>query len=104
MESIGRKYGVVLLVLTRALPILAEATVLLMSVNRLPWSKFLTPVILSNLGIAVAYSIMGKYAAENEFLAVAMAISGALPVLLTSVVQGMLIKNKVETGEGQRNT
>ena len=96
MDRVGQRYGPALLVFTRALPILAEATVLLMSLNQLTWKRFLPPVVLSNLGIAIAYSCMGKYAAEHEFLAVAMAISGALPLLLTGVIRSFL---KKETGE-----
>lgn len=85
MEVLCRKYGSFFLVLTRALPILAEAAVLLVGLHRMSWKQFLPPVLLSNLGIACAYSILGNYSARHHWLPAALAISVALPLLLTTV-------------------
>jgi 3-dehydroquinate synthase len=52
MDNLGQRFGSGILVITRALPILAEAAVLLMGTVDLPWRQFLPAVMLSNLGIA----------------------------------------------------
>ena len=72
-----------LLVATRALPILAEATVILLGLQRLDWNRFLPPVVLSNLGIAVGYSFLGGVAARHAWLPAALGAATALPLLLT---------------------
>lgn len=87
MQPLAARLGASLLILTRALPILAEATVLLLGVQRLPWRKFWPPVLLSNLGIAIAYAWMGSQAAENEWLPYALAVSVALPLGATWLVK-----------------
>ena len=81
MERLSAHYGPLLLVLTRALPVLAEASVLLMGVHRLAWSRFLPAVLLSNLGIALAYAALGDYAAQRHWLPAALGVSMAAPVL-----------------------
>ena len=87
MEQLCRCYGSYVLVLTRALPILAEAAVLLVGLHRMKWKQFLPPVLLSNLGIACAYALLGNYSAQHEWLPAALAISVALPLLLATLLR-----------------
>ena len=87
METLTNRYGIVILVLTRALPILAEAAVLFVATNKMPWRRFMLPIVLSNLGIAIAYSLFGSIAKEQEWIVVALAISVAFPLLLTGIVR-----------------
>ena len=87
MELWCARYGSGALVLTRALPLLAEATVLLVGLHRLSWRQFLPPVLLSNLGLACAYSLLGHLSAEHAWLPAALAISVALPLLLTALLR-----------------
>ena len=86
-EKYRDRYATAALVFTRALPILAEACVLMYGVQKLSWDRFLPPVIVSNLGIAIAYSFLGHYAAEHEWLTVALSVSIAFPLLLTLFVR-----------------
>jgi membrane protein DedA with SNARE-associated domain len=83
MEELSLKLGPTVLVVTRAVPILAEAGVLLMGINRLPWRQFLPPVLLANLGLSLVYAISGK----NLPIVYAMAGAVALPVLAACVVR-----------------
>ncbi len=82
-QRLVSQYAAGALVLTRGLPIVAEATVLLLGIQHLAWRQFWPPVLLSNLGIAIAYSMLGHYASEHEWLAGAMGVSVALPLLAT---------------------
>lgn len=81
---LSQHWGPWLLALGRGVPVLAEATVLLMGLHQLPWRRFLPPVLLSNLGLAIAYSGLGQYAADHHWLPMSLAVSIALPVLLAA--------------------
>jgi 3-dehydroquinate synthase len=87
LDDLTRQYGAVVLVVTRALPLLAEASVLLVGIHRLPWWRFWPPVLLSNLGIALAYAFFGEVAARNQWLPIALGVSLGLPVLLGASVR-----------------
>jgi hypothetical protein len=73
-----------LLVLSRGVPVLAEATVLLFGMHGLAWRRFLPPVLLANLGLALAYGMFGELAERYHSLPLAMAVAIALPVLMVA--------------------
>ncbi len=91
LEHLTSLYGSTVLVLFRAVPVLAEASVLLVGIHGLSWRRFLPPIILSNLGIALAYAQFGEYADRNQWLPLALGISVALPLLLVIVVRHWLL-------------
>jgi uncharacterized membrane protein YdjX (TVP38/TMEM64 family) len=78
------RFGPMLLVLGRGVPILAEATVLLFGMHDLAWRRFLPPVLLANLGLALAYSLFGELAERYHSLPLALAVAIALPVLMVA--------------------
>ena len=77
MEAVADRYGPLFLVLARGVPVFAEASVLLMGLHRLSWRRFLPVVVASNLGIAWAYSALGTWAADREWLPMALGVSVA---------------------------
>jgi uncharacterized membrane protein YdjX (TVP38/TMEM64 family) len=90
MDRLAATHGAWILVMTRALPVLAEAAVLVLGTTLLDWRRFLPPVVLSNLGIAAVYAVLGHYARQQEALPLALAASIAVPVLATGVVRWLL--------------
>jgi uncharacterized membrane protein YdjX (TVP38/TMEM64 family) len=78
------QFGPMLLVLGRGVPVLAEATVLLFGMHGLTWRRFLPPVLLANLGLALAYSLFGELAERYHSLPLALAVAIALPVLMVA--------------------
>jgi uncharacterized membrane protein YdjX (TVP38/TMEM64 family) len=90
MDSLATHYGPWILVATRALPVLAEAAVLFLGATRLSWRQFLPAVMLSNLGIAAVYSVLGHYARSQGELPLALAASIALPVLAATMARWLL--------------
>jgi uncharacterized membrane protein YdjX (TVP38/TMEM64 family) len=90
LQLLSERYGTKAIVLCRALPVLAEASVLLVGAMSLSWTKFFVPAALANLGIALAYSILGSYSAERNLLVWAIAGSVALPLLATALVRRRL--------------
>ena len=70
------RFGDWVVVIFRAVPVLAEASVLFAGVARMPFARFVLLATLSNLGISLAYSAVGAYALEVEsFL---LALGGAI--------------------------
>lgn len=90
MRHVSDRYGPIVLALTRAVPVFAEASVLIVGIHRLAWRKFLPAVLLSNLGIALAYAAFGEYAQQHKWLPLALAVSIAIPVLVAAGAQRYL--------------
>jgi uncharacterized membrane protein YdjX (TVP38/TMEM64 family) len=80
-DRLSRHYGPAVLVIARPIPVLAEASVLLLATTDLAWQRFMLPIALSNLGIALAYSALGHLLS----LPLAIASSIALPLLATLI-------------------
>jgi len=87
VQELARRYGATALVLTRPLPILAEACVLLMGVVRLRWSLFLVAVMLSNLAVSATYAAFGQWFEASDSLPVALGISLIVPLIFTWLVR-----------------
>lgn len=87
MEVLSGRYGPAILAITRPLPALAEAAVLLLGVTRLSWRSFLPVVMLSNLGLALVYSAFGRWAQSEGQLPLALAASVALPLVAATIVR-----------------
>lgn len=92
MRIVSDRYGPFVLVLTRAMPVFAEATVLISGMHQLAWRRFLPAVVFSNFGIAVAYSAFGDYAEQHQWLPLALGIAIAVPVLVAAVAQRLMPK------------
>lgn len=90
MHRISTKYGPLVLVLTRAMPVFAEASVLIAGIHQLSWSRFLPPILLSNLGVAAAYAWFGDFAEQHQWLPFALAIAVAVPILAAAVARHLL--------------
>ncbi|WP_158545317.1 TVP38/TMEM64 family protein [Bremerella cremea] len=96
LRQFADTWGVATLVITRPLPILAEAAVVLLGVQGLAWRKFWAPVLLANSGIAVAYAAFGQVASDQEWLVIALGISAGFPLLLTYFARKWLQKKHQE--------
>jgi uncharacterized membrane protein YdjX (TVP38/TMEM64 family) len=81
-QLLAERFGPALLVLGRGIPVLAEGTVLLLGMHGMSWRRFLPPVLLANLGLALAYSVFGQVAERYHLLPLALAIAIALPVAM----------------------
>ena len=82
LQRASTQYGSLALLITRPLPILAEACVLLTGGAQLAWSRFLPPVIAANLVISGGYAITGSISGQNESLMTATVLSGTIPLLV----------------------
>jgi 3-dehydroquinate synthase len=82
LEPVARRFGAWLLLLTRPIPILAEATVLLLGAMGLNWAGFWWPVATANLVLAVAYAALGEVAVRHGWLSTAVVVALVLPLAI----------------------
>ena len=87
LKSSAKSHDIWLLIITRPLPVFAEAGVLLAGLLRIPWYRFLLTVAVSNLAIAGTYCMLGEYAVERAWLPGALCLSLAVPVGLALVAR-----------------
>lgn len=83
IDRLSSRMGPALLMVTRPIPVFAEAAVLFFGATGLSWRRFLLPVAATNLAIAAAYSALGSWV----HLPVALALSIVLPVAATWVAR-----------------
>jgi uncharacterized membrane protein YdjX (TVP38/TMEM64 family) len=83
MDALANRHGILILILARPIPVLAEASVLVMGTMRIGWWRFFAAVGLSNLGIAAAYAALG----ERVQLPIAIAAAFAVPLIFAAVAR-----------------
>jgi len=83
LDALSARFGPLVLVLARPVPVFAEASVILLASSRLSWWRFAVAVSLSNLGIAAAYAILG----DTVQLPVALVASIAIPLLAAALAR-----------------
>jgi membrane protein DedA with SNARE-associated domain len=73
------RFGDPTLVALRAVPVLAEASVVLAGLSRMPLGRFVLLTALANLGIAATYATVGAFAVNANSFLLAFAGSIVLP-------------------------
>ncbi|MGB9936458.1 MAG: TVP38/TMEM64 family protein [Methanobacterium sp.] len=94
LERLQNKYGDIVIIISRAVPVLAEASILIAGIGRMPLKRFLLLVLLSNLGISIAYGAVGAYSAQINSFLVAFAAAILLPALGMAILKINLNKEK----------
>jgi uncharacterized membrane protein YdjX (TVP38/TMEM64 family) len=90
MAKVTDRIGPITVMVTRGVPVLAEASVFLVGINQLSWRRFLPGVLVSNFAVSLAYAVFGDVAQEKQWLGAAIGLSIAVPVLLTMLVRWLL--------------
>jgi uncharacterized membrane protein YdjX (TVP38/TMEM64 family) len=85
------RYGDAVLILFRAVPVLAEASVLFAGFTRMPWRRFLFLTSLSNLGISLVYVTTAVYSTQRESFLLAFAGAAAIPAAALLVMRALRI-------------
>ena len=87
MTALWERYGEWTLVLTRAVPVLAEAAVFFAGMSAMPFRRFLLLTTFANIGIGTLYAAVGAYAMEwNSFLGAFLG-SLAVPALAHGIMR-----------------
>jgi len=79
LEALYARHGDWVIMLTRPVPVLAEAAVLFAGLGHMRFRRFMILSLLSNLGISAAYAAIGKYSADISSFLAAMAGAILLP-------------------------
>jgi len=80
LERISRQVGDWVIVVARPVPVLAEASVLLAGMSRMPTYRFMLLTTLSNLGISLVYAAIGALSATLNSFLLAVAASILVPL------------------------
>jgi len=84
LEKLSQRFGDWVIVVTRAVPVLAEASALFAGISGMPMHQFLLLSTLSNLGISAVYAAVGAFSATvNSFL---FAFGGSILVPLVAMI------------------
>jgi uncharacterized membrane protein YdjX (TVP38/TMEM64 family) len=81
LDRLSQRYGPFILVVTRALPLLSEASVLLLGLSGLRWLPAALAILLSNAAIAAVYVSVGAWFQGSPALVWAVIASALLPLL-----------------------
>ena len=96
LERLSQRVGNWVIVISRPVPVLAEASVLFAGISGMSTYQFLLLSILSNLGISVVYAAVGAFSATtNSFL---LAFAGSILVPLVAMT---LMKRGEKNKSGQ---
>lgn len=77
-----RHWGAAGLVLTRPVPILADACILWAGLQEFPRRRFYTAMAFANMAVAVVFVILGWISSRGEFTGLGLLISVLVPLLL----------------------
>lgn len=80
-----RRWGAMSLVACRAVPVLAEGSVIVAGAVRMPFRRFSWLTGLANAAVAVVYASVGAFAVEVDAFLLAFAASLALPALVVGL-------------------
>jgi uncharacterized membrane protein YdjX (TVP38/TMEM64 family) len=97
LDRMSGRWGETLVIVLRPIPLLAEASVLLMGTARTPWKNILSALALSNLFLAVAYSALGNLAAARGWLPWVLLISVLIPLAAALGVRKWWLVHPQET-------
>lgn len=86
-HGLAARYGSYGLVVARAVPVLAEASVVFAGVSRFRFDRLLVATGLSNLGIAAAYAAIGAYSHDVDSFLWAFAGAIAVPAAGMAIVR-----------------
>jgi uncharacterized membrane protein YdjX (TVP38/TMEM64 family) len=79
LETWLSRYGVAVLILCRAVPVLAEASVIVAGAMRMPPLPALVATTLANVGISAVYAVVGSFANDAQTLLAAFLAAIAIP-------------------------
>ncbi len=81
LENMSQRFGDWVVIISRPVPMLAEASVLFAGIGDMPLYRFLLLSTLSNLGISAVYAATGAFSATANSFLLAFGASVLLPAL-----------------------
>jgi 3-dehydroquinate synthase len=94
-RTTASEHDVWLLLVTRPLPILAEAAVLLAGTLDTQWPRLIASLAVGNAAVAVAFAVLGQRAEEHEWMTIAIVLSIVVPLAGTWMVRQVVRRTSV---------
>jgi uncharacterized membrane protein YdjX (TVP38/TMEM64 family) len=85
ITRLSKTYGKWIVVLSRPIPVLAEATTIVAGMGEMPRRPFVLLCLFSNLGISFVYALTGAWSVSTNTFLLAMAFAFCLPLLAAGV-------------------
>ena len=82
VEQLVKQWGIWPLVVFRPMPVLAEASILLMGMYRFPVRSFVLPVAIANFAVAATFVVIGNWFEKYDLFVVGLIVSIAIPVAM----------------------
>jgi len=92
-----RRYGPLAVVLSRPLPLIAEAAAIMAGATGMKWREFLLAAGSGNLAIALVWSIAGAMGGDADSLQWVLVGSLVVPVLIT----WLMLRRNMQTPSGE---
>ena len=99
LERLSDRFGDWVIVITRPVPVLAEASVLFAGMGRMKASRFFLMSTVSNAVISVVYAAIGHFSAELDSFLLAGAASILIPFMIIAVSKKGSSRNPIEDKE-----
>jgi uncharacterized membrane protein YdjX (TVP38/TMEM64 family) len=93
LENISLRFGDWVIVVSRPVPVLAEASVFFAGLSRMPFHRFLLLTTLSNFGISIVYASVGAFSATLNSFLLALMGSIMIPLIAMFAMKKMTQKN-----------
>jgi uncharacterized membrane protein YdjX (TVP38/TMEM64 family) len=87
LAGLAERWGPGLVVVLRPLPVVAEASLLWLGMTGMGWRQLWPALVWSNLGLALAYAVLGRTAWAQGHLPWALAASVALPLVAATIAR-----------------
>jgi len=94
LQKFVASWGLITLVISRPLPILGEAAVLMLGAGKLRRVLFYPILALTNLAIAATYAALGNWFSDDRYLPIVLVLSLFVPLGLTLILKRWLPKNE----------
>lgn len=94
LEELSRRFGDRVSVVSRPIPVLAEASVLFAGISGMPAYRFLLLSTLSNLGISAVYAAVGAFSATINSFLVAFVGSILVPLVAIVIMKNLSLEKK----------
>ncbi|MEM9410475.1 MAG: VTT domain-containing protein [Planctomycetota bacterium] len=80
-----QRWGIWSIIGFRPLPILAEASVLMLGAYRYPFRQFWPPILVANLLVATCFVGLGSWFADKDYFFLGLVLSCGIPLVLLCV-------------------
>lgn len=90
VDAWHRRYGLWMLIITRPVPLVAEAYVVLLGLHAYQLRRMLVGLAIANGALAAAYAGLGAISAGNRWSGIALVLSVLVPLALAALVKGLI--------------